>query len=263
MGPEGPAALMGCEIRANLAGYRSSRVTLNGTHTMGQIDAGTILLVPIEKMRGTLVSATDLAAPKSAKKSLERAQNAFRKNKMDEAEKHLKTALESYPSYAAAWAGLGQVYEAARRAPEARKAYESAIAADDRYVHPYIALARLATIEQKWQEAADLTDRALQLDPVDFPEGYFFNSVAHYHLNNFDAAERSARRAQRLDPQHSIPQSYIVMANILEQRKDAAGAAEQLRAYLMIAPQSPYAPQARTRLVRLEELSKPLADRKP
>ena len=263
MGAGGTASLMGCELRASLAGYRSSRVTLDGLHTMGRIDAGTILLVPIEKVRGTLVSATDLAAPKPAKKALERAKEAFQKSKLGEAEKQLKAALEAYPNYAAAWAGLGQVYQATQRIPEARKAYESAIAADDKFVHPYLSLARLANIEQKWQEAADLTDRALQLDPVDFPEGYFFNAVAHYNLNNFEAAERSAHRAQRLDPQHRIPQTYIVLANILERRKDLAGAAEQLQAYLTIAPQSSYAPQARTRLQRLEELSKPLADRKP
>ncbi len=256
-----PTSLAGCEVRAQLPGYRSSRVILDGSHTMGRIDAGTIVLVRIEKMRGTLVSATDLGAPKPARKALERAQNAFRKQRLDEAEKHLKTAIKLYPQYAAAWVGLGEVYQAGQRFAEAREAFQRAIAADDRYVNPYISIARIAILEQKWQEAADLTDHALQLDPINFPEGYFFNALAHHNLNNLEAAEKSARKAQRLDPLHTIPQTFILLANILEQREDIAGASEQLQKYLMIAPQSTYAPQARLRLLRLLETSRPLAEK--
>ena len=38
--------LMGCELRARLTGYQSTRIDLNGT-SMGPINAGTIWLVPI------------------------------------------------------------------------------------------------------------------------------------------------------------------------------------------------------------------------
>lgn len=110
---------------------------------------------------------------------------------------------------------------------------------------------------------ADMSDRALQLDPVDSPEAYFFNAMANYNLGNFEAAERSAISAQRLDPQHKLPYVNVILANLLEQKKDLAGAMQQLQVYLKIAPQSGYAAQARDRLQRLQLSVQPLAGNQP
>ncbi len=246
-----PTTLMGCELRAQLAGYRSSRITLDGSHTIGNVNAGTILLVPLSRVKGTLVSASDLQAPKSARKALERAQKAFREDNIGEAEKNLMTAVEQFPGFAAAWVGLGEVYQKTRRLPEARNAYERAIAADESFVKPYVSLAQVAGMQQNWQEMADLSDRALELDPVDSPEAYFFNAVANFNLDRLEAAERSALKAQRLDPQNKLPYASIILANVLEQRNDIPGAIRQLQNYLVTAPQSTYAAQARARLGKL------------
>lgn len=255
--------LMGCELRARLAGYQSSRLDLNGNSSLGPVNAGTIWLVPLSKVQGTLVSATDMAAPKPARKAFEGAQNAFKKNKLDDVEKNLNKAIELYPNYAAAWSGLGQLYQVTKRNEDARRAYSSAIAADSRYVGPYIQLAHLAGLEHKWQEVADLTDRALALDPVDFPEGYFYNSIAHYQLKNLDAAERSARKAQRLDSLHLLPQVHLVLANILQQKHDIAGTIEQLHMFVNFAPPSDSVQEARSRLQKLEMFSQDLANKQP
>ncbi len=63
---------MGCEVRARLAGYRSTPVMFDSGSSVGQIDVGTIVLYPLSKVRGTTVSATDMAAPKPARKAFER-----------------------------------------------------------------------------------------------------------------------------------------------------------------------------------------------
>jgi len=52
--------LAGCELRARLAGYRSSAVILDGQQTTGPIDVGTIVLQQLAKVPGTLVSVTNL-----------------------------------------------------------------------------------------------------------------------------------------------------------------------------------------------------------
>jgi tetratricopeptide (TPR) repeat protein len=255
--------LIGCELRAALGGYRSSTVILGSDTSVGQVDVGTILLQPIARVPGTLTSATNLGAPKAARKALDRAQKAFQKNKLEDAEKNLKAAVEIYPKYAAAWLGLGQVYGRTQRMAEAREAFTNAISADDKFVRPYIELARLAAMEKKWREVADATDRALSLDPLDFPEGFFFNALAHYQLNERDAAERSARKALRLDSQHRIVQAHLLLANILEQKKDFEGAMEQLRLCLEFAPKAPFADSARARLEELERTSKAVASKQP
>lgn len=257
------ANLAGCELRARLVGYRSSAVILDGQQTVGQIDVGTIVLQPIAKVPGTLISVTNMQAPKAAKKALERAQKASQKKHFEEAEKDLKTAVGLYPRYAAAWFALGQSYRQQQRNQDARMAYTEAIAADSMYVNPYIQLAMLSGLEQKWQEVAEFTDRALSLDPLDFPEGYFYNSLAYYSMNKLDIAERSARKALRLDSLHRIPQVHLILANILKQKQDIPGSAEQLRNFLKFAPNNARAEQVRTQLQELEKSPEALASKGP
>jgi tetratricopeptide (TPR) repeat protein len=247
-------AVNGCELGALAVGYRSSVILLSSAMNQeaGYINAGTILLYPAEKVQGTLVSVTNLAAPGGAKKALARAETAIQKKKIDEAEKQFREAIALYPNYAAAWLRLGQVYEQSRRADDARNAFTNAMQADGNYMGPYIELARLAAMESRWQEAADLSGHALELDPIDFPEGYYFNAVANCNLNNLDAAETSARRLERIDSMHQFPQTHLVLANILDRKKDFAGEVEQLRNYLKCAPQAADAGAVRSRLQNVE-----------
>jgi len=98
-------------------------------------------------------------------------------------------------------------------------------------VTPYIHLARLAAQEEKWSDVASLTDRMLELDPIDFIDGYFMNAVSHYYLDEMDAAERSARKVLRMDPLHQLPQTHLLLSKILERKKDTNGALEQLQIY--------------------------------
>ncbi len=248
--------LMGCEIRATLAGYRSSTARLEGGPLSGQTDVGTIVLSPLAKAPGTMVSATNLQAPKKAKKAFEEGQKEILKKNFDKAENSLKAATEVYPNYAAAWFGLGQVYEKEQRNQDARTAFQKAATADSMYVSPYIHLARLAGTEGKWQEMANITDHALSLDPLDFPEGYYFNALANYNLGNLETSERSALKAQRLDGRHLLPQVHLLLANIFERKNDLTQSMEQLRNYLKFAPTSPYADKARARLQEMELTAK-------
>jgi len=247
-------AVNGCDLSALLGGYRSSMILLSFgmREEAGYINVGTIFLYPAEKVQGTLVSVTSLAAPGGAKKALARAETAIRKNKLDEAEKNLREALALYPNYADAWLRLGQVYGQSRRADDARNAFAKAMQADANFMSPDIELARLAAMESKWQAAADLSGHALELNPIDFPEGYYFNAVANYNLNNLDAAETSARRLERIDSMHQFPQTHLVLANILDRKKDFAGEVQELRNYLKCAPQAANAGAIRSRLQNVE-----------
>ena len=110
---------------------------------------------------------------------------------------------------------------------------------------------------------ADLTDRALALDPLDFPEVYFLNALAHYNLNNLEVAERSARKEQRLDVRHRIPQVHLILANILTRKHDIAGSTEEMRSYLKFAPTAADADEVRSRLQENEKLLSAPPDKQP
>lgn len=248
-------AVSGCELLASVAGYRSSAIllTLGMSQQAGYINAGTIFLYPAEKIRGTTVSLTSLAAPGDAKKALARADTAIQKKKFDEAQKQLSEALAIDPSYAEAWFRLGQIYEQSRRVDEARDAFGKAIQADANYMRPYVELARLAAMQSKWQEAADLSGHALELNPIDFPEAYFFNALANYSLDNLDAAEKIARRLERIDAIHQLPQTQLILANIFDRKQDFAAEVQELRDYLKYAPKAANAGAVRSRLESVEK----------
>jgi tetratricopeptide (TPR) repeat protein len=246
-----PMRLTGCELRAELAGYRSSVLSLNTAQTAGTMDAGTIVLYPAMKVKGTTVSVTSLAAPKKARKALEQAEKKLAAKDLESAEKYLNAAVGAYPSYAAAWYRLGQVYEMSKRFESARSALAKALAADTNFVGPYIELARMNALEKKWLETAALTGRALMLNPLDYPVGYYLDAVANFNLSRFDVAERSARMLERLDARHRYFDVFLLLANLLHRKRDIAGEAEQLREYLKYAPQSEDTARVRERLNRI------------
>ncbi|MEO8663132.1 MAG: tetratricopeptide repeat protein [Bryobacteraceae bacterium] len=228
--------LMACELRASLVGYRSDIVQLAGRRTLDNPEVGTIILHRLANVEGYTISATTQMAPKDAKKAYEKGLDQMKKNKLAEAKVSLEKAVEGYPKYAVAWNELGRIHEADNNMEEARKAYAAAIAADSRFVKPYVQLSGIAMREKKWQDAVDTTNTLIKLDPYDFPSAYYYNAIANLNLQNIDAAEKSARECVKLDAGHTIPKANHVLGVVLANKHDYAGAAASMKAYLALVP---------------------------
>jgi tetratricopeptide (TPR) repeat protein len=175
-----------------------------------------------------------------------------RKGDFEAAEKHFASATEAYPKYAIAWYALGEVAQREGRAEAARQAFQSAIGADSRYVSPYDQLAYLSGQEGKWQETADYSRKALDLNPVEFPSSYWYNALSNYHLQHMAEAEKSARELIKLDTGHRFPQAENMLGNICLQKGDTVQASEHLRAYLALNPKAQDAESVRHLLDRLD-----------
>jgi tetratricopeptide (TPR) repeat protein len=216
---------------------------------------GTIVLHRLANVEGSAVSMTSLQAPKEARKSYDRALQDLRRNKLPEAAKELRKALDIYPNYAAAWYELGRIQEQDREIEQARESFAHAVAADAKFISPYVRLAELEAGAENWAELADTTSRLLKLDAVDYPMAYFYNATANLNLGQMDAAERSARAGEKLDALHRHPKIEQVLAMILERKKDYAGAAAHLRSYLLLAPDTADAARMKKELAELDRLS--------
>ena len=262
-----PQNLNGCEIRALLAGFRSDVVNLSGRRLFDNPDIGTIILHRRTNVEGTTISATTLMAPKDARKAYDKAREAARKGKTNDAERELDKAVAAYPQFAEAWSSLAVIHEEAREMADARRCFSQALAADPKLVTPYLHLARFSLAEKNWPDVAATTNRLIKLDPYDFPEAYFYNGVANYNLHKYDAAHASALEAQKLDTAHKFPKVEHLLGVILYQEKDYAGAIEQLRKYLSLSPDAPDASQIKQQLADIERLAgretKAKADQEP
>jgi tetratricopeptide (TPR) repeat protein len=244
--------LTGCELRVQLPGFYPAARDLSGRRLLDSPDVGTLVLRRLPGVQGSIFSPTTLQVLKEARTAFQKGRALGRDKRFDEARKEYERAIRIAPGFAAAWFELGLVHQMLNQIADARKAYGEALLADPRFIKPYRQMAFLSFNEQKWQEVVEATDRWIGLDPVSYPEAYFFNAFANLYLNRPDAAERSAREAVKLDADRSIPRARYVLGAVLIEKKDYAGAAEQLRTYVQIAEPGPDVERAKQMLAQLD-----------
>ncbi len=235
MGGVTERSLMGCEIRANLAGFRSDSLSLATRRSLDNPDVGTLILHRMANVEGLTISATSLNAPKDAKKAFDKGREAAKKGKNEEAAKQFDKAVELYPKYAVAWYERGRVYEGQNQLDKAEAAYAEALKADPKLITPYDRLALLAVQRQKWQDAADTSARMIRLNPIDFPQAYFFNALANFNLKKLDDAEKSAGELLKMDKQHAFVKGEHLMAVIKAQKAEWQDSAAHFRTYIQYA----------------------------
>ena len=248
----GTQSLFGCELKAVAAGFRSSSLELS-TYRPEEPIVGKIVLERLEHVQGTMISATSAAAPKDAQKAYKKGMDLAKKGKFDEAQQQFIAATNQYPRYAEAWLQGGRLYMCQNQNDAAKNAFQQAIAADSKFVAPYLGLAGIEAVNQNWQETARLTDQAITLDPIDFPNGYFYNSVANFNMGHIDVAEKNARKAATLDSQHRLPQIQSLLGRILLVKQDYPGALENFRSYLKNVPDAADADAIRRQVQTLEQ----------
>jgi tetratricopeptide (TPR) repeat protein len=247
-------SLMGCELRANAPGFRSEPINLSNHRAMDNPDLGTIVLHRLANVEGTSVSATALNAPKDAKKAWEKGVQLLHKNKPGDAATELEKAVGLYPRYANAWLDLGRAKIRQQQLEPAREAFIKAIEIDGKLVEPNIELGEMAARRQDWPEAARYLERALQLDPVDFPHVWFENAVANYNVKDYDRAEKSARAALKVDAAHLNPRANHLLGLILLNKRDYTGAGDALRTYMQLVPNAQDLDQVKAQLLQLDNL---------
>ena len=263
--------LMGCDIVARLAGYRSEAVSMAGRRSMDNPDIGTIVLRRIANVEGLATSMTTLMAPKDARKSYDKAKDLMKKNKLGEAQKELDRAVELHPKFAVAWFELGRLHLTANKTDDARAAFGKALEADPKYVNPYLPLSQMAAGALKWEEAAELSGKLIRLNPVDFPQAFLINGVANYNLKKYDEAEKSAQEAVKMDLQHRMPKAHHLLGALLAEKGELEPAANQLRDYLKFSPQAGDADGVRKMITEIESRlgvnseakAQPVAEPKP
>ena len=244
-----------CELRASLPGFVSTSVPMRVYAGATQVEVGTITLTRTGTAEGPTVSVNTMAVPKEAREAFDKGRKAGSEKRFDEAVTQLNKAVTLYPQYAAAWSLLAEIHRLQNQFEPAKAEYAKALAADPKFVSPYFGLAAIAVIENKWTDAAQLTDKLIQLNSVTYPMAYFFNAAANLNLGKLDAAELSARKFQQVDRAHTRPDIALLLANILSGKHQYAEAAQLYRDYLAVKPDAPNVEALRKEAQRLEGLS--------
>lgn len=247
-----PRDLNGCEIRANLAGFQSTAIVL----TSANVDANNLGVLHLSRLATVddfTFSTTTASAPKDARSAYDRGLDHAKKQKWTDAERDFLKAVQAYPRYAIAWYELGRVYQQAQKFEDAERALNEAIKIDPRFASPYGQLTFLAAVQGKWDDVIAHSSQVIKLSPTVPADVYFYSSVAHYNLRKIDVARDHARQAATLDPQHRNPQIPHLLGMILAQSGDYNEAAEQLRLYLKLAPNSPDTAAVKQKLAEIDK----------
>ncbi|MBZ5703861.1 MAG: tetratricopeptide repeat protein [Acidobacteriia bacterium] len=244
-----------CQLQAVLPGFTSDAVELSMISPFDHNDLGRIVLHRIEQIQGTTISATSAAAPGAAKKAFEKGRDQEKKSKWDEAQQDFEKAVQVYPSYAVAWYELGRMQAQKKDIAGAGHSFDQALAADPKFASPYQGLAELAFHARQWQQVVTLTEKLLALNPVNFPDAWFFNSVGNYFLQNLEVAEKSARQGIRTDEQHTIPKLEYVLGMILMEKRNYQEAGVHMQQYLHLVHNPADVDEAQKQLAQITRLS--------
>jgi hypothetical protein len=254
--PKFGSEAIGCTVKAQLAGFESSTLTISNRNVQDTPDIGTISLKREAAAEGAGLSSTTAAAPKDAVKAFEKARGEWMDKKPDKAQKDLEKAVQIYPQFAEAWYQLGKILQDAKSA-DAYSSFSKAAAADPKFSLPYEHMAQLAVQSQKWDDLAGVTAHALELDPQGSAWLWYYDALGNYKLGKADRAESSATKALAADPQHQVLVTEQLLAVILAGKGDSAGALAHLKNSLTYLPPGPNADLVKQQVAQLEKATAP------
>jgi tetratricopeptide (TPR) repeat protein len=242
---------VGCAVDATLSGYDSSSLPIAPRNIADTLNLGTIILRHESGSASASVSSTTASAPKDAAKSFEKARSEWFDNKPDRSQRDLQKAVEQYPQYAEAWYQLGKLQEAAN-SREAMNSFSKAIAADPNFAPPYGHLASVAAQNADWKVVLSATNRALELTPRGSIQVWYFHALGNFQIQKMDVAEASAKKSLSMDPLHMQTNTEQLLAVILSQKGDNAGALQHLHNCLTYFPPGPNLELVKQQIAALE-----------
>lgn len=220
---------------------------------------------PLNTVQDVTVGAAELAVPNDAKKEYGKACDALASNKLSDAEKHVRKAIELFPQYSASWVLLGQILEQQPDLPASRDACQKATAASPRYIQAYLCLADIAMHQGDWNDVLAQSLKAIDLDPANDSAGYVYKGCANYSLHQLPEAEASALKASGIESartykdqddrnKRSDPRIHVLLAQIYDEKGETAKETAELREFLKTVQN----PQAKAAIEQsLKELEQP------
>lgn len=162
------------------------------------------------------------------------AELAFRKNRLDEADKLIQDAARIAPESAHVQASLGRMLAILKRQPQAEAALRKAMELDPKLIRPRIDLADLmAATPQRAAEALQLYQDIVTIAP-EHAGAYYAMGITHARLGAYPKARTALETAARLEPSNPLPPLALARLNL--QERDLQAAVRQVNRALEIQP---------------------------
>jgi tetratricopeptide (TPR) repeat protein len=188
-------------------------------------------------------TATDLAAPRKARKEYEKGARALQSGDLKEARRHLERAIAIDPCYARAQTTLGVTLAMEHSPALAEVAFNKSIKCDGMYLEAYLQLAILLNAQGKFQDSEATLRQGLRRFP-DAWQLHYQLGAAEDGMAKYEAAEEDYLRAQSANPAVP-PEFHLRLAKVYLSLKKYDKARAEMETYLRIDPSSPMAQRTR------------------
>jgi Flp pilus assembly protein TadD len=203
----------------------------------------------VGKSTEAAVSTAALAIPEAAKSDFDRGLDAMRHDRLGDAEKRLRKAVQQYPNYADAWNALGVVAMKRGDRQVGRENFSEAMRVDPGFAPAAVNMARILVPERKNREAIQYLHKSLSLDPRN-SEAWSLLALAQYNEGDFEGAIASAAKAHSF-PHEGNAAMHFLAAQIYDRQRRYAELERELQTYLEETPSGLNAEQARKALKTL------------
>jgi len=210
----------------------------------GQTYTVNVYLTPSNKSEVKVAPLlTDEAAPKTARKELEKGKRDLEQNRMADARRHLERAVADYPCYARAQDSLAQVNLHDHRLGDAEACFKKAIQCDGSFLDAFSELAELYIVQKKFAQGEEILNQGLRLSPQAWLFHYEMGQ-AHYGMQKYPESVQNYLRAQSLHPE--MPAKFhIKLASAYMRIGANSNALAEFQTYLRLEPNGQYASPAR------------------
>jgi tetratricopeptide (TPR) repeat protein len=190
--------------------------------------------------------------PKKTLKEFDRGVDAEKDGKTDEAVTHYQRALSYSPDFSPAHNHLGSIYLSKQNFDEAQHEFEAALKSNPNDAQTHFNLANVLLMTKRYDAASVEIDEGLKRQ-ANSAFGQFLQGMLYWHTNRPELAEKSLRAALQYDPKMS--QASLQLVNLYLAQKRTPEAIAELESYLKAFPNTPFSPQARDLLKRLQNTS--------
>lgn len=239
-------------------------VTARGYKTVTQtVDMGwlasrqaRILLVPEVKARlssssSSTVTASDLSAPKTAKKEFDKGLQDLENGNFGGAQKHLEKAVAEHPCFARAHTMLGMTLSMKGQFEDSEAAFNKSIDCDSGFVEGYIQYAKVLTTQNKYQASVATIQKGLRHFPNEWLLHYQLG-IAMDGFGDYATAKDALLKAQSLNPEVP-PEFHLRIADVYLNLQKYEEAHAEMASYLRAAPRGNYSEPTRKIMRQLEK----------
>lgn len=231
-------------LTATADGYQTAQQPLDLRRGAGGRYLITVMLTPLNQTRArdkaVMVSATDLNAPKKARKAFEKGEREFGEEKLKEAKASLEQAVAAHPCYARALTRLGMTLELEGEFAPAETRLKKAIECDVSLLEAHTQLGMLFNHLKRFEESRAVLANAVERFPTSWQLHYHL-AAAEYGLGNLHDAEEQYLKAKSVGTDDVSSEVHVRLADVYTRLNEPDKAYGELREYLRADPTGRFA----------------------